>query len=82
LIGKHTDDHQLLPRFRAKWKREREHSVAVERAVSAAEAENREVEVPARVPRGTLPGDARKLRGIPAISRFGMGGAIPGTRPG
>jgi hypothetical protein len=30
--------------------------------------------------RGTLPGDSRKLRGIPAIGR-NVAGAIPGTSP-
>lgn len=29
---------------------------------------------------GTLPGDTRRLRGIPAIG-YGVSGAIPGTRP-
>ena len=32
-------------------------------------------------PSATPAGDERRLRGIPAIGR-GVGGAIPGTRPG
>ena len=31
--------------------------------------------------RATLPGDSRRLRGIPAIG-YGVTGAIPGTTPG
>jgi hypothetical protein len=30
---------------------------------------------------GTAGGDARALRGIPAVSRSGIGSAIPGTQP-
>ncbi len=36
--------------------------------------------VPIRVRPGSLPGDERALRGIPAIGR-NVSGAIPGTRP-
>jgi hypothetical protein len=32
------------------------------------------------VQRATLPGDTRRLRGIPAIG-YGVDGAIPGTNP-
>lgn len=35
---------------------------------------------PHTLTRGTAPGDARKLRGIPAIGR-NVAGAIPGTSP-
>jgi len=31
-------------------------------------------------PKGTLPGDKRRLRGIPVVGS-GLGGASPGTRP-
>lgn len=38
------------------------------------------LEQPATVTQATLPGDTRKLRGIPAIGR-GVSGASPGTQP-
>lgn len=37
-------------------------------------------EVPPTVARVTLPGDTRRLRGIPAIGR-GVAGVSPGTHP-
>ncbi len=37
-------------------------------------------DVPIRVVPGSLPGDERSLRGIPAIGRS-VAGAIPGTSP-
>lgn len=41
------------------------------------------IDEPDDVKPGTLPGDLRALRGIPAIGgRGSLGGAIPGTRPG
>lgn len=36
---------------------------------------------PTTTTRATLPGDTRRLRGIPAIG-YGVTGAIPGTTPG
>lgn len=37
-------------------------------------------EAPPTVTRATLPGDTRRLRGIPAVAR-GVPGASPGTNP-
>jgi hypothetical protein len=64
----------ILPRFR-RAQLEREEQMKVDRAV------NESVGNPSTVIRATLPGDIRRLRGIPAIGR-GVDGAIPGTRPG
>jgi hypothetical protein len=48
-------------------------------AIAAAEAGGPDWAAPPRP--GALALDARALRGIPAIGRASMGGAIPGTRP-
>jgi hypothetical protein len=47
--------------------------MAVEQAVSESESVQ-------TVTRATLPGDTRRLRGIPCIAR-GVGGTSPGTDP-
>lgn len=64
----------LLPRFyRAQLARE--DALAVERAVREA------VETaPATVARATLPGDMRRLRGVP-VCTCGVSGTSPGTDP-
>jgi hypothetical protein len=41
----------------------------------------RESERSSSTPVGMAGGDARQLRGIPAVSRSGIGSAIPGTQP-
>lgn len=52
-----------------------------ERAVARAVAESGEP-LPAH-PNHVLPGDHRRLRGIPVVGvKGGLGGAIPGSRPG
>jgi hypothetical protein len=38
-------------------------------------------DLPSSTGGATAAGDARRLRGLPAVGR-GIGGAIPGTRPG
>ncbi|HVM68870.1 MAG TPA: hypothetical protein VM204_03430 [Gaiellaceae bacterium] len=39
--------------------------------------------LPVSASKSSLPGDARALRGLPAVGvRGGLGGAIAGTRPG
>lgn len=66
---------QILPRFNQRQERaERERKIA--RIILEAGPE----ETPATVARATLAGDARRLRGLPAIGR-GVGGTIPGTSP-
>lgn len=40
------------------------------------------VPMPVKVRPGVLPGDGRALRGIPVVGARGVGGAIPGSRPG
>jgi hypothetical protein len=66
---------QLLPRFWARQERI-EGMEKIARIVLEADA----VEAPATVQRATLPGDMRRLRGIP-ISVRGIGGTSPGTDP-
>lgn len=64
----------------AKRHRERVHSARL-RVRLARELGS--VEPHANDPRGALPWDPARLRGLPAIGvRGGLGGAIPGTRPG
>jgi hypothetical protein len=41
----------------------------------------RESEHSSHTPIGGADGDARQLRGIPAVSRSGIGSAMPGTQP-
>lgn len=44
--------------------------------------ESPDLNLTTRPTRGTAAGDERKLRGIPVVGARGVGGAIPGTRPG
>ena len=64
---------QILPRFHRR-QQEREGQAAVERAVRESIPENTET-----VARATLPGDRRRLRGIPVAG--GACGTSPGTDP-
>lgn len=64
----------LLPRFHAR-QQAREDKAAVDRAVMESEPM-----VTTTVARATLPGDNRRLRGIPCVAR-GVAGASPGTNP-
>lgn len=65
---------QLLPRFYRRTLA-RQDAVAVDRAVrESIDA------TPSTVARATLPGDMRRLRGIP-VCTFGVSGTSPGTDP-
>ena len=66
---------ELLPRLRA-------HSERAEdlRKVARIVIEADSIDVPKTVARATLAGDARRLRGLPAVGR-GVAGAIRGTSP-
>lgn len=64
--------NQILPRY-YRYQQQREASQAVDRAV-------REAVDPEPVPRATLGGDTRRLRGIPVIGH-GIGGTQPGSDP-
>lgn len=64
----------LLPRFHRRTL-ERQDAAAVERAVrESVDA------TPQTVARATLPGDTRRLRGIP-VCAMGVSGTAPGTDP-
>jgi len=64
---------QILPRFYRR-QIEAEDKRAVDAAVRDA------VDVEATAPRATLPGDTRRLRGIPMFA-MGVNGTAPGTDP-
>jgi hypothetical protein len=63
----------LLPRFY------RHQQEAAQRAVDRAVEESVDT-TPVTVARATLPGDNRRLRGIP-VCTFGVQGTAPGTDP-
>lgn len=65
----------ILPRFYAAMQR-----IEDERRLGRILLESTTAEVPPTVARATLPGDTRRLRGIPCIAR-GVRGASPGTNP-
>lgn len=65
----------LLPRFTAATER-----IEDERKIARVLLESESAEVPHTVARATLPGDNRRLRGIPCIAR-GVSGVSPGTDP-
>jgi hypothetical protein len=69
---------QRLPRFYARLQ-QIEDLRRVAAVVAAAEASAEGGEAPATVARATLPGDKRRLRGIPAVG--GVCGTVPGTDP-
>jgi hypothetical protein len=64
------------------WLRRRQESVALDRKLIqiANEVDATQPDCPT-APRATLPGDSRRLRGIPVVGARGVGGAIPGTLP-
>lgn len=56
--------------------------VALERQLlDLAREQGRPLPQAERIAGATALGDPVKLRGIPAVGRFGIGGAISGTRP-
>ena len=65
----------LLPRFHATTERMED-----QRKLGRVLLEVGEREVTATVARATLPGDTRRLRGIPVCAR-GVAGVSPGTNP-
>jgi hypothetical protein len=65
----------LLPRFNQFTER-----AADERNIARILIESSVAEIPKTVARATLPGDNRRLRGIPCIAR-GVQGCSPGTDP-
>lgn len=66
---------QILPRFNAAMT-----AIEDERKVARIVLEAGPLEQPATIARATLPGDNRRLRGIPCVSR-GVAGVSPGTDP-
>ena len=75
------DERRLLPRYRDRSRLHREQGVALRTVIDEMTNEELAQAAARRHGPATLHGDARKLRGIPAISRDGMGGASPGTKP-
>jgi hypothetical protein len=67
---------QLLRRFHAHTER-----IEDERKIGRILIESQAVDIPKTVARATLPGDNRRLRGIPCVAR-GVSGVSPGTQPG
>ena len=67
--------NHLLPRFHATTERMED-----ERKIGRVVLDSQDAEVPKSVVRATLPGDTRRLRGIPVVVR-GVGGVSPGTDP-
>ena len=65
----------LLPRFYATTERMED-----ERKIGRVLIESESADLPASVARATLPGDTRRLRGIP-VCAMGVGGTSPGTNP-
>ena len=66
---------QILPRFNAAM-----NAIEDERKVARIVLESGPSEQPATIARATLPGDNRRLRGIPCVAR-GVAGVSPGTDP-
>jgi hypothetical protein len=66
---------QLLPRFAAVSQR-----IEDMRKIGQIVLQSEIMEAPATVQRATLPGDMRRLRGIPIMAP-GVGGTSPGTDP-
>lgn len=65
----------VLPRFFAALER-----LEDERKIGQILLEAAVADTPATVARATLPGDHRRLRGIPCVAR-GVAGVAPGTHP-
>lgn len=66
---------QVLPRFMAAMQR-----IEDERKLGRILLEAQGADLPVTVARATLPGDNRRLRGIPCVAR-GVSGVSPGTDP-
>ena len=66
---------QVLRRFNAAMER-----IEDQRKIGRILLESTAMETPATVARATLPGDNRRLRGIPCVAR-GVSGVSPGTDP-
>ena len=66
---------QVLRRFNAAMER-----IEDQRKIGRILLETGEHEVTATVAKATLPGDNRRLRGIPVVGR-GVAGVSPGTNP-
>lgn len=66
---------QLLRRYTARSERMED-----ERKIGRIVLESTAMVLPTTVARATLPGDNRRLRGIPVVAR-GVSGASPGTDP-
>jgi hypothetical protein len=76
------DDARLLPRFRDRARLERSQAQALHRVLGDLSTDEIQRLSHTRRHRPPTPaGDAHRLRGIPAVSKDGLGGAIPGTRP-
>lgn len=65
----------ILPRFNAAMQR-----IEDERKIGRILRETTSMDLPRTVARATLPGDTRRLRGIPCVAR-GVAGVSPGTHP-
>lgn len=66
---------QVLRRFYAAMEK-----IEDERKLGRILLESTSADVPTTVARATLPGDNRRLRGIPCVAR-GVAGVSPGTAP-
>lgn len=66
---------RILPRFYAHSER-----IDSERRVARVVLESQGLALPVTVQRATLPGDPRRLRGIPVVAR-GVSGVSPGSDP-
>lgn len=66
---------QVLRRFSAAMER-----IEDQRKIGRILLESEALDAPATVARATLPGDNRRLRGIPCVAR-GVTGVSPGTDP-
>ena len=75
------DERRLLPRYRDRSRLHRDQSDALRTVMDTMSNEELAQAAARRHTPATLGGDSRRLRGIPAVSRDGMGGASPGTRP-
>ncbi len=77
----HHDHARLLPRYRERARLEAQQREALRAVLAEMTVEEIRAEAEKRRTPPTPAGDGRRLRGIPAIGRDWMGGAIPGSRP-
>lgn len=75
----YTDDERLRALV-GRWVQRHEMARAQAAALARALDEQAVTVEEAKPPPATAAGDPRRLRGLPAIG-YGVGGAIPGTRP-